>query len=60
MEYYVSIGYYASFNVKVEADSKEEALDKAYDESPPSLCHHCSTNLEVGEVIENSELIEEA
>lgn len=37
--------------ITVEADSKEEALQKAMEdwEGPPSLCHQCAKDVEIGD-----------
>ena len=48
-KYIVSIPIYASCIVKVEAKSKEEAIEKAEQEFYPSLCHQCSHDIELGE-----------
>lgn len=43
----------ASVNVEVEADTEEEAKDKALQKAPtPNICHQCSDELEVGEPFE--------
>lgn len=38
--YQVNLSTYASASVEVEADSEEEAIEKAFDEAPYS-CHQC-------------------
>lgn len=38
----------ASIVVEVDAASEDEAIDKAWTEAMlPSLCHHCSRNIDV-------------
>ena len=32
----------------VEAESTEDAIEKAYAEAPSSLCHHCAREVEMG------------
>lgn len=54
MKYHVIFEVYASTTVTVEADSEEQARDKAYKEVGPSLCHQCSNELnidDVGEIV---------
>lgn len=46
-KYHVSIPWFASVTVTVEAQSVEEAIDKAIDEADASLCHSCSNNINV-------------
>lgn len=46
--YYVPFYTYASAGVEVEAESVEEAIEKAWDAfDGPSLCHHCSNGLDL-------------
>lgn len=42
MQYTVSFSGYADTSVTVDADNLEDAQEKAYEEMPPGLCHHCS------------------
>lgn len=50
-QYNVSVPVYASMLVKVEATSKKQAIEKAIDSAwPPTLCHACSHQLDVGEI----------
>ena len=41
-EYIVHLKTSAFTNVKVEADTVSEAIDKAVDAEMPTLCAHCS------------------
>lgn len=51
MKFYVTFEVYASTTVEVEADTKEEAEELAKDVVyTPSLCHHCSRHLDIGDV----------
>lgn len=58
-KYFVTFALDASFTVNVEATSEEEAKELALEEAlPPTLCHHCSRKLsigDIGEVIEAGE-----
>jgi hypothetical protein len=46
--YFVCVTYDASVTIEVEADSEEEARDKALEEAPHvSLCHQCAGKIEV-------------
>ena len=53
MRYGVTLVVAASIYIEVEADSKEEAMDKAseHDDCYVSLCYQCSQGLEVGDVL---------
>lgn len=42
MQYRVYLQQMASVAITVEADSREEAMDKAYDQAPGGLCAHCA------------------
>ncbi|AZF09522.1 hypothetical protein C4J93_1308 [Pseudomonas sp. R2-37-08W] len=49
----------ASIVVKVEAESEEEAKELAADIAEvPSICHHCSRNVQIGEILEAVEATE--
>jgi hypothetical protein len=48
-KYGVSIPIYASAYVEVEADSEEEAIEKAEESYHVSLCHQCAREVEIGE-----------
>ena len=49
-EYNVIIPVGATASFKVVAGSKEEAIEKALSEEfPPSVCHQCSNEVEIGE-----------
>lgn len=39
----------ASTSVEVEADSREEAVDVAFNEVHVSLCHQCAREVDLGE-----------
>lgn len=41
-KYRVHLKTYASTSVTVEADDESDAIDKAYDESLPTICAHCA------------------
>ena len=42
----------ASLGAEVSADSAEEAMEKADEQvDVPTLCHHCSRELDVGDVV---------
>ena len=50
--YSVSVIFDACKSVNVEADSPEEAIDIAYDEAGyASLCHQCSSEIDVGDAV---------
>lgn len=59
-KYSVAIEVHATMYVEVEADSEEEARDKAENEAnEPVLCYQCANEVEVhgiGDVIEVAEL----
>lgn len=48
-KWFVSIPVYASANVYVNADTKEDAIKKAYEEMSTSLCHQCTNDFEIGD-----------
>lgn len=51
--YTVSIPLHASTTYECDADSPEQALEKARDEAgSPGLCHQCSRECELGDVDE--------
>lgn len=51
-EYECTVIYDASSNCTVDADSVEGAIDQAYEKAGgASLCHHCSRNLDLGDVV---------
>ena len=53
MKYLVTLIVDASIRVEVEADSKQEAYDKALDNAfTPSICHQCSREIDLGDIIE--------
>lgn len=54
-EYSVCIALHASAYFKVKADSKEEAVKKAYKNMPVTVCNYCSDTVEIGEVNEEVE-----
>lgn len=53
-KYIVSIPYYATYTVEVDAENIEEAWDEAMD-CQPCLCHYCSSSVEIEEV--NTEIL---
>ena len=50
-KYYVTIAYSASKSVEVEANSPQEAANKAYESEDAyvSLCHQCSREIDIGD-----------
>jgi hypothetical protein len=48
-KYNVAIPWYATVNIEVEADTPEEAEEKACREVHASVCHYCSKHIEIGE-----------
>lgn len=59
--YTVYLQTIASTSVEVEADNEDEALDKAYDASMPTICAQCSgwgkeSYLELGDVWEANQV----
>ena len=50
-KYYVTIAYSASKSVGVEANSPQEAANKAYemDDVYVSFCHQCSHKIDIGD-----------
>lgn len=49
----------ASIVVQVEAESEDEAKDLASDiAEAPRVCHHCSRNIEIGDILEAVEATE--
>jgi hypothetical protein len=53
MKYSVIISVDASVHVEVEADNEEQAKDLAMEKAgAPCLCHQCSSELDVGDLIE--------
>lgn len=50
-KYECTLIYDASSNATVEADSVEAAIDAAYEHDAASLCHQCSRNLDLGDII---------
>lgn len=57
----VSIVFAASkYVMGIEAETKEEAIEKAIDQDGyASLCHQCSEEIELGEIIEEESSAEE-
>jgi|GEM_PF-3172639 len=52
MKYAVTVCIDSSRSATIEADSPEQAADKAMDElGYPSICHQCANELEVGDAI---------
>ena len=57
--YIVTLIASASVDVNVEAESRDEAIELAYqNSSSPSLCRHCSSKLDVGSFFD--EIVTEA
>jgi hypothetical protein len=53
MKWHVCVLYDASVTVEVEADTEEEAKEKAMDQAGGiSLCHQCSDEIELGDALE--------
>lgn len=44
--------YDASELVEVEAETEEEAIDKAHQQAMACLCHQCANHLSLGDIIE--------
>lgn len=61
-KYRVSVVYYVTHTIEIEAKNKKEALKIAYD-AQPSACVSCSKELEIESVVDpivpTIELIEE-
>jgi hypothetical protein len=49
MRYFVSIPVYASATYYIEAESEQEAIQKAFDEGLPNICHQCSGDVEISD-----------
>ncbi len=57
--YSVLITVDASIFVKVKAENEEQAKILAMEKAPhPSVCHHCSREIEIGDLLEAVEAIE--
>jgi hypothetical protein len=48
-KFFVSIPIYASATYKIKAETKEEALEKAYERGTPTICHQCSDEIEISD-----------
>lgn len=48
-KFFVSVPVWASAGMEVEADTAEEAIAKVEEELYPSLCHHCSREIELSD-----------
>lgn len=57
--WFVTIPVYASAQVYVRADSKEAAIEKAYEEMSHNLCHHCACDFEIGDPVVDSDVVAE-
>ena len=56
-KYSVSIPFHATYHVEVEADSKEQAEEKAIEDAYPSICNYCSRDgLELDEMNHEAEI----
>lgn len=49
-KWYVSVPVYASATIEVEADTEEDAINKAQEEMPSSLCWSCANDFEIGDI----------
>lgn len=54
-KYGVTVPLFASYYVEVEAKSESDAIDKAYDLCPTSVCWQCSQELELNGVDEKAD-----
>ncbi|MGZ3235773.1 MAG: hypothetical protein ACXU8A_00185 [Burkholderiaceae bacterium] len=53
MKYRVSMTVDATLTVEVEAENEEQAKELAWDiAEAPCLCHHCSDQVDVGDLME--------
>lgn len=48
-KFFVRIPWHATAIYEIEAKNKKDALQKAFDQGHPSVCCHCSKNLEIDE-----------
>lgn len=48
-KYTVNLVYDASCSIEIESKSIEDAIEAAYDEISPSLCHYCARDLNIGD-----------
>ncbi len=55
-KYSVIIPWYCSVTINVEAETKEAALKKAVEQAHPSLCHHCSREIEMGDMVDHADI----
>lgn len=55
-KYFVSIPWNCSVFCEVEAENKEQAIEKAFLEISPSLCRQCSDEIELDEFNDNIEI----
>lgn len=50
---------YASTAIEVEAETEEEASDKAWDTvQSPSICYHCARKIDIGGIGESVDIYE--
>lgn len=55
-KYLVSIPYFCTYLLKVEAESAEAAKELALSQGHPSLCCYCSDTLEMDEMNDEAEI----
>lgn len=53
--YSVSIPYFASVIVQVNAKNKKDAIQQAYEDAYADLCHSCADTVEMGEADDSLE-----
>ena len=59
MKYQVILTIDASIDIEVEADSEEEAEQLAYEKAKrPCLCHQCSREVQLGDIMDAVEVTE--
>lgn len=50
-KFFVSIPVGCSIGGEVEAETAEQAIEKACSEFYPSICHQCSDSIELGDMV---------
>ena len=55
----VSIPFFCSYFVTVEAEDEKKAVAKAVENAHPSICYHCSNQIEIGEMDDSCEITSE-
>ena len=48
-KYLVRIPWHCAVLINIEAENEVEAIEKAYREAHPNLCHQCSNDIEIDE-----------